>query len=105
MTRKRDVPTILLADPPSIVRPTKEVEPDTGLVEIVDGDIEESLIKILSSPNIASKKWVYKQYDHEVQVRTVVKPGDDAAVLQIDDETAIAFDCRLQFHSHKTVSI
>ena len=90
-----DVPTILLADPPSIVRPTKEVEPDTGLVEIVDGDIEESLIKILSSPNIASKKWVYKQYDHEVQVRTVVKPGDDAAVLQIDDETAIALtaDC------------
>ena len=82
-------------DPPSIVRPTKEVEPDTGLVEIVDGDIEESLIKILSSPNIASKKWVYKQYDHEVQVRTVVKPGDDAAVLQIDDETAIALtaDC------------
>ena len=90
-----DVPTILLADPPSIVRPTKEVEPDTDLVEIVDGDIEESLIKILSSPNIASKKWVYKQYDHEVQVRTVVKPGDDAAVLQIDDETAIALtaDC------------
>ncbi len=90
-----DVPTILLADPPSIVRETKEVEPDTDLVEIVDGDIGESLIKILSSPNIASKQWVYRQYDHEVQVRTVVKPGDDAAVLKIDDETAIALtaDC------------
>ena len=33
---------------------------------------------------------MYRQYDHEVQVRTVVKPGDDAAVLRIDDETAIA---------------
>jgi phosphoribosylformylglycinamidine synthase len=60
------------------------------LVEVVDGPIDESLIKVLSSPNIASKEWVYKQYDHEVQTRTVVKPGDDAAVLQIDDETAVA---------------
>ncbi len=36
---------------------------------------------------------VYKQYDHEVQVRTVVKPGDDAAVLKIDDENAVVLSC------------
>ena len=85
-----DVPTILLADPPSLNREMREPAKPTDLVKVVDGPIDESLIKILSSPNIASKEWVYKQYDHEVQTRTVVKPGDDAAVLQIDDETAVA---------------
>lgn len=85
-----DVPTILLADPPSLDREMREPAKPTDLVEVVDGPIDKSLIKVLSSPNIASKEWVYKQYDHEVQTRTVVKPGDDAAVLQIDDEVAVA---------------
>lgn len=85
-----NLPTILLADPPSLDREMKAPVKDSVLVEVEDGDISESIIKLLSSPNIASKSWVYKQYDHEVQVRTVIKPGDDAAVLKIDDETAIA---------------
>lgn len=85
-----NLPTILLADPPSLNRELKEIKEDDSKVNVVHPDIKESLLKLLSSPNIASKKWVYKQYDHEVQVRTVVKPGDDAAVLKIDDETAIA---------------
>lgn len=85
-----NLPTILLADPPSLDREMRPPVKDGELVEVEDGDISESIIKLLSSPNIASKSWVYKQYDHEVQVRTVIKPGDDAAVLKIDDETAIA---------------
>ena len=85
-----NLPTILLADPPSLNRPLKEVPEDTEKVIVKDPPVYESLPKLLSSPNIASKQWVYRQYDHEVQVRTVVKPGDDAAVLRIDDTTAIA---------------
>ncbi|WP_459538749.1 AIR synthase-related protein, partial [Methanobrevibacter sp.] len=85
-----NLPTILLADPPSIDRPLEEIPEDTEKITVKDPGLHESLPKLLSSPNIASKQWVYKQYDHEVQVRTVVKPGDDAAVLRIDDETAIA---------------
>ena len=85
-----DLPTILLADPPSLERPLKEIPEDTSKVEVEHPPVRESLIKMLSSPNIASKSWVYRQYDHEVQLRTVVKPGDDAAVLRIDDEIAIA---------------
>ncbi|MDL2246563.1 phosphoribosylformylglycinamidine synthase subunit PurL [Methanobrevibacter sp. OttesenSCG-928-K11] len=85
-----DLPTILLADPPSLNREIKPQKSNKDLITVEDPEIKESLIKILSSPNIASKKWVYKQYDHEVQIRTAVKPGDDAAVLKIDDETAIA---------------
>ena len=85
-----NLPTILLADPPSLNRPLKEVPEDLEKIEVAHPPVKESLLKLLSSPNIASKSWVYKQYDHEVQVRTVVKPGDDAAVLRIDDQTAIA---------------
>ena len=41
------------------------------------------LLRILASPNIASKEGVYRQYDHQVQTNTVVAPGGDAAVLRI----------------------
>jgi len=43
------------------------------------------ILKLLSSPNIASKNWVFQQYDHEVGIRTVVKPGFDASVLRLDN--------------------
>jgi phosphoribosylformylglycinamidine synthase len=44
-------------------------------------DLSEQLLKLLQSPNIASKEWVFRQYDHEVQAGTVVKPycGIDGA--------------------------
>jgi len=48
-------------------------------------DYSETLLKLLSSPNIASKIWVYGQYDHEVGIRTVIKPGVDASVLRLDN--------------------
>ena len=42
------------------------------------------LLQLLASPNIASKEWVYRQYDHQVQTNTVVLPGSaDAAVLRL----------------------
>ena len=40
---------------------------------------------LLDSPNVASKKWVYRQYDSIVQSNTVLGPGSDAAVLRIKD--------------------
>jgi len=45
----------------------------------------KTLLRLLSSPNIASKHWVFRQYDHEVGIRTVVKPGFDASVLRLDN--------------------
>ncbi|MEM0030173.1 MAG: phosphoribosylformylglycinamidine synthase subunit PurL [Candidatus Nitrosocaldus sp.] len=48
-------------------------------------DIADILLRLLSNPSIASKEWVYRQYDHEVGLRTVVKPGyADAAVLRLN---------------------
>jgi phosphoribosylformylglycinamidine synthase II len=53
--------------------------------------IPATLLKLLASPNIASKHSIYRQYDHQVGNNTVVLPGSDAAVLRIQDtEKAIA---------------
>ena len=41
------------------------------------------LIRLLSSPSICAKEWVYRQYDHMVRTNTVVMPGSDAAVLRV----------------------
>ena len=43
----------------------------------------EALLKLLASPNIASKHTVWRQYDHQVQNNTVIAPGGDAALLRI----------------------
>jgi phosphoribosylformylglycinamidine synthase len=48
-------------------------------------NLSKTLMKLIASPNIASKIWVYGQYDHEVGIRTVVKPGGDASVLRLDN--------------------
>ena len=47
--------------------------------------LPDILLKLLSSPNIASKHWVFRQYDHEVGIRTVIKPGFDGSVLRLDN--------------------
>ena len=52
------------------------------------------LKKIISSPNICSKKWVWEQYDHMVQTNTALLPGHDSAVIRIKGTSkAIAFSC------------
>ena len=48
-------------------------------------DHTEALRRILGSPNIASKRWVFRQYDHMVRTNTVVLPGGDAAVVRIKE--------------------
>lgn len=47
--------------------------------------VSEAFEKIFSSPNIASKRWVYQQYDYMVRTNTIVGPGSDAAVILIKD--------------------
>jgi phosphoribosylformylglycinamidine synthase len=57
--------------------------------------LNSKLLGLLSSPNLASKEWVYRQYDHMVRTNTVVLPGADAAVVRIKETRkalAIALD-------------
>lgn len=54
-------------------------------------NLGKALLALLSNPTIAGKSWVYQQYDHEVGVRTVVKPGaGDAAVMRLDNGKFVA---------------
>lgn len=46
-------------------------------------DYSQVLLTLLAVPTIASKEWIYKQYDYMVGLNTVVMPGSDAAVLRI----------------------
>lgn len=59
-------------------------------------DYNEVLRKLISTPNISSKKPVYSQYDHMVQINTMIEPGSDAAVIRIKDSNkaiAVCTDC------------
>ena len=47
----------------------------------------EIILFLLSNPSIASKKWVFEQYDYQVQLNTIFKPGEsDAAVIRLRDQ-------------------
>jgi len=46
-------------------------------------DLAAALKQLLSSPNLASKEWIYRQYDQYVRTNTVVGPGADAAVIRV----------------------
>lgn len=54
-------------------------------------NIGRVLLSLLANPTIANKQWIYQQYDHEVGIRTIVKPGAaDAAVMRLDNGKFIA---------------
>jgi len=61
----------------------KTIEKEKKLKSI--SDYSKIMMSLLGAPNIASKIWVYGQYDHEVGIRTVIKPGHDASVLRLDN--------------------
>ena len=61
------------------------LEAPGGVVSEPEGDYDEALRQLLASPNLASKSWVYRQYDHMVRTNTAVLPGADAAVVRIKE--------------------
>jgi len=71
------------------------------LTELADpprGD--EALRQLLASPNIASKEWIYEQYDHMVRLNTLVMPGSDSAVMRIPNSgkaVALSVDCNSRY--------
>jgi phosphoribosylformylglycinamidine synthase len=50
-----------------------------------DGEAAEALLALLDSPSVASRRWIYEQYDTTVGTNTIVGPGSDAAVLRLAD--------------------
>src|SRR6185312_141127 len=59
-----------------------------GIADIANGtDAAKALKQLLAWPSIASKNWVYRQYDHMVRNGSVVCPGSDAAVIRIKGDS------------------
>ncbi|WP_327752740.1 phosphoribosylformylglycinamidine synthase subunit PurL [Sphingobium sp. SJ10-10] len=59
-------------------------------------DIGADLVKLMGSPDIASRRWIWEQYDHMVGADTVQRPGGDAAVVRVHGSQkgiAISTDC------------
>lgn len=66
----------------------------------VPGDCGDALKQLLASPTLASKQFVYEQYDHMVRLNTLVLPGSDAAVLRIPETNkalALSVDCNPRY--------
>ena len=63
-------------------------------------DANAALLSLLESPTIASKRWVYEQYDHMVRTNTMIRPGSDAAVVRIkgtNKALAMTVDCNSRY--------
>jgi phosphoribosylformylglycinamidine synthase II len=73
------------------------------LASVPQADPQAVLAKLLATPDLASKRWVYRQYDHTVRAGTVIAPGSDAAVVRIptgEDSwkyLAAAVDCNAHY--------
>ena len=50
-------------------------------------DVKASLLKLLGSPDLCSRRWVWEQYDHSVMANTVGPPGGDAAIVRVQGKT------------------
>src|SRR5213595_1529006 len=75
------------------IKPTADYTDDTDLrkeISVLSAQSAVDALKgLLADPTIASKNWVYRQYDHTVRTGTVVKPGSDAAVFYVREANKI----------------
>jgi phosphoribosylformylglycinamidine synthase len=84
-----DIPVgVLTDDAPKYERPCAEDSRKTERFSFdpstLPFDAKEDMLSLLSSPNVGSRAWVYRQYDHIVRVGTAVRPGAaDAAVIRV----------------------
>ena len=93
-----DIPLGPLADKaPSYNRPWVPTPPRAPLTDVPEStDLAADLLKLMACPDIASKRWIWEQYDHMVGADTVQRPGGDAAVVRVHGTRkalAITTDC------------
>jgi len=86
-----DIPNSALTDAaPVYQRPLAKpvVDPPQPVVQIEasNADFDSTFMRMITQPTIASKEWVYRQYDHMVRTNTAVLPGSDAAVIRVKEK-------------------
>ena len=90
---KADLPLKALSGTaPEYDRPWVPTAPAGESPALRETDPAEALLKLMGSPNLCSRRWVWEQYDNTVMADTVVRPGSDAAVVRVHGTPkAIAF--------------
>ncbi|SFS04332.1 phosphoribosylformylglycinamidine synthase subunit PurL [Sphingomonas jatrophae] len=93
-----DIPLAPLADEaPLYDRPHVPTPPPAPLGDVPESaDASADLLRLIGCPDLASRRWVWEQYDHMVGADTVQAPGGDAAVVRVhgtDKALAITTDC------------
>jgi phosphoribosylformylglycinamidine synthase subunit PurL len=88
----------LVTEAPLYERPWRRTDPETEIdpATLPDRDPLHSLERLLGSPALSSKRWIWEQYDHLVMGNTVKRPGGDAAVVRVSANgkaLALATDC------------
>src|ERR1700728_4565125 len=88
----------LVTAAPVYERPWRRVDPDPEIdpASLPERDPLECLKRLIGSPALASKRWIWEQYDHLVMGSTVKRPGGDAAVIRVSESgkaLALATDC------------
>lgn len=92
-----NMPAELIAHAPLLDRTYKRPQYLEEIQKLFDEpkkpkNILQIIYKMISNPSISSKKWIYRQYDYEVGIRTVLKPGmSDSPVLKLDNGKFITF--------------
>ncbi len=86
-----DVPNAALTDEApvyhrSLDKPANAAPIEVDQIEVSNAELDSTFMRIIAQPMIASKEWVYRQYDHMVRTNTVVLPGSDAAVIRIKEK-------------------
>lgn len=97
-----EIPAAKLADDAPLYsreaapKPPVDTTTSEELIKGISTPVEETLVRLLSHPSIASKRWVWRQYDHMVRLGCTVLPGSDAAVFivrEADKILAATTDC------------
>ena len=93
-----DIPLAPLADDaPLYDRPWVPTPPAKALVDVPScTDVAADLLKLMASPDLASRRWIWEQYDQKVGGDTLQPPGGDAAVVRVHGAKkalAITTDC------------
>jgi phosphoribosylformylglycinamidine synthase len=82
-----DIPLPALADEGPVYDRPHEPTPAQAVVDPASlnhpQDLGAALLKLIGSPNMASRRWIWEQYDHMVMADTIQRPGGDAAVVRV----------------------
>jgi phosphoribosylformylglycinamidine synthase len=81
---------------PAYLDEVQAFDPSTLAHPTAPEELEGALVRVLASPNVCSRAWIYRQYDQQVMLNTLVLPGSDAGVLRIADTgraIAVSSDC------------